>query len=153
MKKIQTATPTLKTNGTIRLVLRIVAGLGYVFLFIGITQNYSNIVWHGASVILLLTVCILGGILTLNELKLHEYATNTTMTFLPKPAYVPDFWKNRKKAVASIWGSFVFLFMGYIVHQYIVFAGACVLISFIFLVLHILWHPKRGTMHNYSGII
>jgi hypothetical protein len=153
MKRIESATPTLKANSTLRLVLRIVAILGYCFFLFGINQNYSSFVWHGASVVLFLLILILGGILTLNESKLYEYATNTTMTFLPKPAYVPDFWKQRNNAVVSIWGSLVFLALSYVIHEYIFFAGACALISFIFLVLHILFHPKRGVVHNSSNII
>jgi hypothetical protein len=153
MKKIDSATPTLKTNNTLRWVLRIVACLGYGFFVIGVIHGYSNIVWYGIGITLFLIVFILGGILVRNESRLHEYATNTTMTFLPKPAYVPGFWRNRQNALISIWSSLVFLAMGFIVYKVVAFAIACVLLSSVFLVLHIVWHPKRVSAHSSSGII
>jgi|GEM_PF-2586957 len=152
MKKLESATPILKLNNTLRWVLRIIAGLGYIVFITGILQSFSAVIWMSSGIVVFLCMAIFCSIIAVNESRLFEYAVNVPITSLPKPAHDPKFWERRKISLLSLLGSFFLLGLGYVASMYVfILAIIFVGISFLLLVYHILLHPKKGTHFRVSN--
>ncbi|MCF7831908.1 MAG: hypothetical protein K9M36_03425, partial [Candidatus Pacebacteria bacterium] len=114
IKKLESSVSTLKLNNTLRSVSRIVIVVASILLIVGISEDFSNIVWKGGAVVLFLCMLIFCGIIARNENRLFEYAENVPITSLPKPVNDPKFWERRKNSTVSLWMSFLFLGVAYL---------------------------------------